>query len=140
MSRTTSEANGGIAAELRDWAQGCYSTEAAVDLLIRTYGGRFAESGQPWLRTTTEESPGSTQSSSRDTRMPCLQENATFWHSSKPSQLASRSKMWAVSWPAWTHIISVWSLRVAACWLWQRIDDIAPRRFTSEQTPVVRPI
>jgi hypothetical protein len=51
MSRTTSEANGGIAAELRNWARGCHSTEAAVELLIRARGGRFAESGQPWLRT-----------------------------------------------------------------------------------------
>jgi hypothetical protein len=51
MSRTTSEANGGIAAELRTWARGCDSTEAAVELLIRARGGRFAESGQPWLRT-----------------------------------------------------------------------------------------
>ena len=32
MSRTTSAANGGgIAAELRDWARGCHSTEAAVE-------------------------------------------------------------------------------------------------------------
>jgi hypothetical protein len=51
MSRTTSEANGGIAAELRTWARGCHSTEAAVELLIRARGGRFAELGQPWLRT-----------------------------------------------------------------------------------------
>ena len=51
MSRTASEANGGIAAELRTWARGCHSTEAAVELLIRARGGRFAESGQPWLRT-----------------------------------------------------------------------------------------
>jgi hypothetical protein len=51
MSRTTSEANGGIAAELRTWARGCHSTEAAVELLIRARGGRFVESGQPWLRT-----------------------------------------------------------------------------------------
>jgi hypothetical protein len=51
MSRTTSEANGGIAAELRTWARGCHSTEAAVELLIRARGGRFVESGQPWLLT-----------------------------------------------------------------------------------------
>jgi hypothetical protein len=51
MSRMTSEANGGIAAELRTWARGCHSTEAAVELLIRARGGRFAEAGQPWLRT-----------------------------------------------------------------------------------------
>jgi|SRR5512133_1680317 hypothetical protein len=52
MSRTTSAANdGGITAELRNWAQGCHSTEAAVEVLIRAPGGRFLEPGQPWLRT-----------------------------------------------------------------------------------------
>src|SRR5512133_883380 len=52
MSRTTSAANdGGITAELRNWAQGCHSTEAAVEVLIRAPGGRFVEPGQPWLRT-----------------------------------------------------------------------------------------
>ena len=52
MSRTTSATSGGaIAAELRNWAQGCHSTEAAVELLIRARGGSFVESGQPWLRT-----------------------------------------------------------------------------------------
>jgi hypothetical protein len=52
MSRTASAANGGgIAAELLDWARGCHSTEAAVELSIRARGGRFVEPGQPWLRT-----------------------------------------------------------------------------------------
>jgi hypothetical protein len=52
MSRTTPAANGGgTAAELRNWARGCHSTEAAVELLIRAPGGRFLEPGQPWLRT-----------------------------------------------------------------------------------------
>jgi hypothetical protein len=52
MSRTTSAANGGgIAAELRNWARGCHSTEAAVELLIRARSGRFVDAGQPWLRT-----------------------------------------------------------------------------------------
>ena len=42
MSRTTSAANGGrIAAELRNWARGCHSTEATVELLIRARGGKF---------------------------------------------------------------------------------------------------
>jgi hypothetical protein len=41
MSQTTSKADGGeIATELRDWAQGCHSTEAAVELLIRAFGAR----------------------------------------------------------------------------------------------------
>jgi hypothetical protein len=51
MTRTTSAANGRIAAELRTWARGCHSTEAAVELLIRARGGRFVDPGQPWLRT-----------------------------------------------------------------------------------------
>ena len=52
MSPTTSAATGGgIAAELRNWARGCHSTEAAVELLIRARGGRFVDAGQPWLRT-----------------------------------------------------------------------------------------
>jgi hypothetical protein len=50
------------------------------------------------------ESPGSTQRSSRGIRMPFPQD---IWHSSRPSHLASRSKIWAVSWPAWTPTISV---------------------------------
>ena len=52
MSRTTSAGNGdGIAVELRDWARGSHSTEAAVELLIRARDGRFVEPCQPWLRT-----------------------------------------------------------------------------------------
>ena len=52
MSRTTSKADGGgIAADLRTWARGSHSTEAAVEVLIRARGGRFVEPGQPWLST-----------------------------------------------------------------------------------------
>jgi hypothetical protein len=52
MSGTAAAANGGeIATELRNWAPGCHSTEAAVELLIKACGGRFLEPGQPWLRT-----------------------------------------------------------------------------------------
>jgi hypothetical protein len=52
MSRTTSGADGGgIPAELRTWARGSKSTEAAVELLIRARGGEFVDPGQPWLRT-----------------------------------------------------------------------------------------
>jgi hypothetical protein len=52
MSGTASAANGGeIATELRNWARGCNSTAAAVELLIRACGGRFLEPCQPWLRT-----------------------------------------------------------------------------------------
>ena len=52
MSGTTSAADAGrIAAELRNWARGCHSTEAAVELLIRARGGRYVDPSQPCLRT-----------------------------------------------------------------------------------------
>lgn len=35
---------------LREWARGMYATEAAVELLLRSFGGRFASAGQPWIR------------------------------------------------------------------------------------------
>ena len=37
-------------AGLREWGRGWYATEAAVELLIRSFGGRFASAGQPWVR------------------------------------------------------------------------------------------
>jgi hypothetical protein len=36
--------------ELRAWAEGDYPTEAAVELLIRAKGGRFARESQPWIQ------------------------------------------------------------------------------------------
>src|SRR4029450_9193507 len=51
MSQATSAADAGIATELRNWARGCHSTEAAVELLIRARSGRFMDPGLPWLRT-----------------------------------------------------------------------------------------
>jgi hypothetical protein len=38
------------AAGLREWARGMYALEAAVELLVRSFGGRFASAGQPWIR------------------------------------------------------------------------------------------
>ncbi len=38
--------------ELRAWAQGDYPTEAAVELLIRAKGGRFARVSCPWIEPT----------------------------------------------------------------------------------------
>ena len=35
---------------LRAWAHGTYAGEAGVELLIRSFGGRFAEQGCPWVR------------------------------------------------------------------------------------------
>lgn len=37
-------------AGLRAWAQGSYPEEAAVELLVRTSGGRFANPGFPWIQ------------------------------------------------------------------------------------------
>jgi hypothetical protein len=111
MSPTTSAAtSGGITAELRNWARGCHSTEAAVELLIKARGGKFADAGQPWLRTDDRGITWLDPEVIGGTRMSCPQESATFWRSSRPSQLASRSKMWAVSWAAWTPTISISSL------------------------------
>lgn len=38
--------------ELRAWAEGDYPTEAAVELLIRAKGGRFARVSCPWIEPT----------------------------------------------------------------------------------------
>jgi hypothetical protein len=37
-------------AGLRAWARGAYAEEAAVELLARAFGGRFASAGWPWVR------------------------------------------------------------------------------------------
>ncbi len=34
---------------LRAWAKGMYTTEAAAELLIRGFGGRFAQTAYPWI-------------------------------------------------------------------------------------------
>ncbi|MHA7285977.1 hypothetical protein ACX80I_06845 [Arthrobacter sp. MDT3-44] len=34
---------------LRSWAKGTYTIEAATELLIRAFDGRFARSGEPWI-------------------------------------------------------------------------------------------
>jgi hypothetical protein len=103
MSRTTSAANGGgIAAELRNWARGCDSTEAAAELLIRARDGRFLDPGQPWLRTD-------------DRGITWLDAQAMGQYSHAVSSgerhllalvealaLGTPSKMSAALWPAWT--------------------------------------
>jgi hypothetical protein len=38
--------------QLRAWARGLYTTEAATELIIRAFNGRFATTGQPWIRPT----------------------------------------------------------------------------------------
>lgn len=35
---------------LRRWARGAYAEEAAVELLARSFGGRFCSTGYPWVR------------------------------------------------------------------------------------------
>ena len=37
--------------DLRAWAKGMYTLEAATELLIRAFGGVYAEAGQPWIHT-----------------------------------------------------------------------------------------
>lgn len=38
-----------VTESLRRWARGVYPIEAAVELLIRAHGGRFAREGWPWI-------------------------------------------------------------------------------------------
>jgi len=40
--------------DLRAWARGMYTTEAATELLLRAFGGKFAAPGNPWIHTSTE--------------------------------------------------------------------------------------
>lgn len=43
---------------LQEWADGTRTQEAAVQLLIRGFGGRFARAGHPWIRRTGARSWG----------------------------------------------------------------------------------
>jgi hypothetical protein len=44
-----------LVAGLQTWARGVYATEAAVELLARSFGGRLAELGYPWIMTDAGE-------------------------------------------------------------------------------------
>ncbi|MDR7161793.1 hypothetical protein [Arthrobacter sp. BE255] len=45
--------------DLRAWAKGVYTIEAATELLIRGFGGKFAAPGNPWVYTSNEpQGPG----------------------------------------------------------------------------------
>ena len=35
---------------LREWARGMFTTEAATELLIESFRGRFAALGNPWVQ------------------------------------------------------------------------------------------
>jgi hypothetical protein len=39
--------------QLRAWAKGNHGMEAATELLIRGFNGRFADPGNPWIHPTT---------------------------------------------------------------------------------------
>lgn len=39
-----------ITDQLRQWARGQYTTEAATELLIRAGNGAFASIGRPWIK------------------------------------------------------------------------------------------
>jgi hypothetical protein len=43
------------AAGLRAWARGTYPDEAAVEQLIRAFGGRFASRVQPWVAPSADD-------------------------------------------------------------------------------------
>jgi len=49
-ARTRKSAAPAINRDLRAWAKGMHTTAAAVELLIRGFGGRFAAPGQPWIQ------------------------------------------------------------------------------------------
>ncbi|UKA75059.1 hypothetical protein [Arthrobacter sp. FW306-07-I] len=40
--------------DLRAWARGMYPTEAATELLLKAFGGKFAAPGNPWVHTSGE--------------------------------------------------------------------------------------
>jgi hypothetical protein len=45
--------------DLRRWAKGMYGLEAATELLIRAFNGKFAAPGNPWIHTSAESAgPG----------------------------------------------------------------------------------
>lgn len=39
-----------LADELRQWARGSYGLEAGTELLVRSFGGRFARPSWPWIK------------------------------------------------------------------------------------------
>jgi hypothetical protein len=44
--------------DLRAWAKGSYTTEAATELLLRAFGGRYAAVGNPWIQAATTDAEG----------------------------------------------------------------------------------
>jgi len=49
-ARTRKATAAAINQDLRAWAKGIHTTAAAVELLIRGFGGRFAAPGNPWIQ------------------------------------------------------------------------------------------
>jgi len=49
-ARTRKSAAPAIKQDLRAWAKGMHTSSAAVELLIRGFGGRFAAPGNPWIQ------------------------------------------------------------------------------------------
>jgi len=49
-ARTRKAAAPAINQDLRAWAKGMHTTAAAVELLIRGFGGRFAAPDNPWIQ------------------------------------------------------------------------------------------
>jgi hypothetical protein len=43
--------------DLRAWAKGMYTYEAATELLLRAFNGRYADARQPWIRTDDSGKP-----------------------------------------------------------------------------------
>jgi hypothetical protein len=112
MSRTTSAADGGrVAAELRNWARGCHSTEAALELLIRARGGRFVDPSQPWLHTDDRGIVWLDAQVIRQYSHAVSSGERNILALVEALALGGPFEDVAVSWPAWTPTISVSFLR-----------------------------
>jgi len=75
--------------QLRAWARGLYTTEAATELLIRAHHGAFAHPSRPWIfRGTT--GAGSTSHPSQTISMRCQVANNDCCGSPPPSDPATR--------------------------------------------------
>ncbi len=49
--RTDAVSSAPVVDGLRRWSRGAYAEEAAVELLVRAFGGRFTSTGYRWVRS-----------------------------------------------------------------------------------------
>ncbi len=58
--------------ELRAWAKGSYPLEAAVQLILRAFGGRFADPGNLWIEDADGDRPWLNAAAMTDDKMGVL--------------------------------------------------------------------